>query len=145
VIERIGVRSWSVHFLKKDLEFARHSLDLLPAAGQADEARIEGRDVAPQQLRRVAFGIERHEQDLDPVGVRSQQPAGLRQLRQRRRADIRTVRIAEEQYDDLAAVVSQAAPRAAGIGEREVARVVGAAYVDIIEVGLRAARKDEAY
>ena len=62
----------------------------------------------------------------------------LRQVAKRRRAHIGALREAEENRNDLAAIVGKRALGAGVIGQRKVPRVIGAGNVNAIEF-LRAA------
>ena len=69
----------------------------------------------------------------DPQPARRQLALDRRQFGQRRRADIRALRVAEEDQRDLALEVGKHAPLAVGVGQRQLARVVRAGDVHGLE------------
>lgn len=84
----------------RNAERVRQAVDLRLRAGKSDEARIKVLQIAAELAGRVAFGIDGNEHELRLLILRDGNERGfdLRQLRQRRGADIGTAGIAEEQH-----------------------------------------------
>jgi hypothetical protein len=98
---------------------------------------IEGTDVGLQQVRGVALRIDGDEHADELVAVRPEQALGLGEVGQRGRADIRTLRVAEEDDSDLALQAGQLEGLAVGIGQGELAGVFGAGDVERLEARRR--------
>jgi hypothetical protein len=83
--------------------------------------------------RGVALRVDRHEDRLQAIAVGAELGPDLRQLGHRRRADVGALRVAEEDDDDLAVPVGEAARLAVGVGQLELARELGAGDVGEVE------------
>jgi len=105
---------------------------------------MERRHVLREHFARVAFRIDRHEQHLEPRGVRGRQGFHhLRKIAQRGRTDVGTVGETEEDHRHLAAEILQRARLALMIGQREFAPDVGAGDVGELELRITAAAAGE--
>src|SRR3954454_20808175 len=77
-------------------------IDRRAVPGQADDAIVETAEIALQNLGRVAFGIDGHEQRPQVAPFVARRPQHLRNLEQLGRANIRAMREAEEDEVRLA-------------------------------------------
>ena len=126
VIDRVVVGAGAGIALHEDLEFTGSARGCSGVARQAQKARVKGGHVAGQHGRRIALGVQGHEQHLHLVGIRAQLLHDLGHGHQGRRADIGALREPEEQHDQLAAKVGQRAGCTRVIGELQRLAVGGA-------------------
>ncbi len=106
--------------LSKDVVRLIDRRQLIETAGQADEGEIELGEIVPQVRSGVALGINGDEDDADPLRIPAQGVHDITEDAERGRADIRVVRIAEIEEDDLPALLTQRERLALLVGETEV-------------------------
>src|SRR5947208_2931182 len=83
----------------------RRARDLVRAAGQAKYPRVKGAGVVDEHWHGIALRVDRDEERLDTFGERPELAHRLGDVAERCRADIRTMRVAEEDRQPLAAEV----------------------------------------
>src|SRR3546814_8972391 len=80
----------------EDAVFPGNRGNLLRRPGEADDARIEGRDVLGESFRCVAFRIQADEKRLNGIGDAPKHTQGAGDVGKGRRADGRALAEAEE-------------------------------------------------
>ena len=124
MIERVAVFNGAGRLAVKNLELARQRGQLLGAArGQGDEAFVKAGHVGFEHFGRVARGVQRDEDALQPAGFGAQFLARLRQLQQRGGAHVGALGVAEENHHDFAFEIGQAARLAIGVDQVKVAGI----------------------
>lgn len=83
-----GVIPVARHLIEPDAKPGNSAFDLAQRAGQAGDPGIEIREVVGQNLRRIAFWIDRKEKEVQPVGIRAKLFQLARDVAERGRADI---------------------------------------------------------
>src|SRR4051794_36257957 len=91
----------ALDFTRIDAEFLEYGIDLRAGAGPANDAWIEAREIILHHRRSVALRIDSDEQRCRLL-VGSERTQGFRHLEKRCRADVRAMRIAEENQRRLA-------------------------------------------
>ena len=117
MIHRVLVADAGVLHLR-EAERRREPLHLRPLARRADERRVEVREVARDDLRRIPLRVHAHEHELQVAAM--QLPAQLRHQRERRRANIRAVREARKYQAPVALQVRAPERTARLVDEAEV-------------------------
>src|SRR5215510_8606002 len=115
--------------LDEHLERLGHLRGLFRRAPQTDKPGIEGSDVLSEDLVGIALGIRGDEHDLYPGAVRAELLDRGRQFGQRGRADIGTVRVAEEDHGYAAAEIRQASRLSVEVRQLKIAAEVSAGDV----------------
>ena len=139
VIDRVASRLPARLLLIDDLELLGHVGGRLVVAVQAEKRRIERGHVMGEHVARVALRVDGDEQHLHAARVRSELLHRGGELRERRRAEIRALRIAEKDDDGLAAKVGERTRLAVMVDQMEVAAEGRPGHVRALELGRRRA------
>ena len=128
----------------RDLVVLDNTIDVGTAAGQTNEVRIKSLEKTCQLSGCVVFRVDGNEQYLHVRGILAERPLDCGEAHQRRCADVRAMRKAEEQDAQSAVVVGQSDRPSLMIKQRVVAAPGHATQIDRIEVNRAlAARKNQ--
>jgi hypothetical protein len=119
VIDQVRARTGRSHFLEKNLVRSRDRPHVAFTAGERDETRMEGCNVGPQRVLRIARRVERNEDWLHLVSIAPQCANDISNLHEIRRANVGAIRVSEIKQHELAAIIGKAAAVAALIRQRE--------------------------
>jgi len=141
MVDRVRVRRLAGSLGDVEVEVLHDLGGRRGVASQPHERRVECRRVLLHEFTGVAFGVERHEEDLHFSPPVAQLLDGRGHLGKRGRADVWAMRESEDDDHHLAAEIRDRALAALGVGEFELAAHVAAGDVDAGERPLR--RREE--
>jgi len=143
MIERIASRRLARLLLIDDLELFGHLRRRLVVPVQAEKRWVERGNVMGEHVRRIAPRVDGDEQNLNPARIGPELLHCGGELCERRRAEVRALRVAEKNDDCLAAEVGERARLAVVIDEMKVAAEGGAGHIGALEFGrCRSAGRD---
>src|SRR6185295_7571173 len=121
MIERIASRRLARLLLIDDLELFGHLRRRLVVPVQAEKRWVERGNVTGEYIRRIAPRVDGDEQNLNPAGFGPELLHRGGKLCERRRTEVRALRLSEKNDDCLAAKVGERARLAVVIDEVKVA------------------------